>query len=107
MAMIALMPDAGRLAWPDLPMTTISAHTAPRWARQTSPTVGSPTTAMSARKSRSVFTRWPMPSRPPELSSAVGMRIRSPRRGIRLSATARAADTMAATPDFMSLTPRP
>ena len=30
MAMIALMPDAGRLAWPDLPMTTISAHTAPR-----------------------------------------------------------------------------
>ena len=30
MAMMALMPDAGRLAWPDLPTTDTSAHTAPR-----------------------------------------------------------------------------
>ena len=39
---------------------------------------------MSARRPRSADTRCPMPSRPPELSSAVGMRIRSPRRGIPL-----------------------
>ena len=91
-------------ACPGRPSTVIVGDSDPRHPTHTSNAVGSVTMPASA------LTPWLTAARPPapDVSSSVTVfTIRSPRRRTPASASAIAANVIAATPPFMSQAPRP
>ncbi len=90
-------------AWPARPSTVIVASREPRQATSTARSLGSVTMAASAWRVRAEAS----PPAPLDSSSVVVFTISSPASRTPSSASASAAETMQATPPFMSHAPRP
>ena len=91
-------------AWPGRPVTVKVGVSDPRQATHTSNAVGSGTMPASAR------TPWRTEARPPapdDSSSVIVFTIRSPASRTPSRCSTSAANTMQATPPFMSQAPRP
>ena len=102
---IGLKPCWGMAPWAMRPQEVILTRSAPFWAMQTSPASGSQMMAASTPLARPLATRFLTPIINPSSSTSAATTI-FPGKGP-VSSSRRAANSIAATPLFMSAEPRP